>query len=615
MNLAKITDDIIKGEPGSKETLRKQIKKLKNNIKNGLVIEIEKNPQKSNIKRVEIKLEGLEELQTNLGEIFGSKSWFKELETRIRNRIESEISEKKAKLNGLGDSESAKQIILVLQELGRDARKEKRFDKAITILQDTYAKLIPSLKLPDEDIKKLHMSILEELETALIQKGEIDKAIKVIDQCCDTPDFDYEEFVKAQVKKGFLLIQKGNFIQSINHLKRALTVVNSPPLDENCLIHSAEIKRVLGIAHRGQGAYKEALVWFKDAQDEFFKAKNHDGYHESLWGVGILHYMRGEWENAITIWEKLLTFYGDKSAYPLPDDKPRNFELIRIYTEYVRTLQLCGRYNDAEVCLNKALTLAQTTDHKKAKNFESLLYLISSELYIHQNKSEEAARAIEKVRQITKEDKKQGKETLNEFKILKSEIDVLLALDKAELARIKLIEQKSNIQSNWDQALYYRLLGTIEKHEMNFGLAKKAFKTSIKKIKDIGASSLSDELLYIELLIEMSRTGNKKALRKAESLLEEVRREITEKELPALILECKLSRAHLARVQSKYDYAFQLYSEVVREAENSGLFRQKNKALEAIDCIEREGQQLVATKDLSVFRYLEDARRILEENS
>jgi len=211
--------------------------------------------------------------------------------------------------------------------------------------------------------------------------------------------------------------------------------------------------------------------------------------------------------------------------------------------------------------------------------------------------------------------KSQQKEPINELKMLKYEIQVLLALNKVEEARTKLLEQYKDCKSNWDQASYYHLLGLIEKHELNFGLAKKAFQSSLEKTKEIGAAALSDELMYLDLLVEMSRTGNPKVLKEAEKLLSDLETEVNKKKLSALILECNLLKAHLARFQSNYDKAYQLYSEIIRDADTYHLYRQKKKALEAINLIEQEGQQLRATKDLSVYRYLEDARRILEENS
>ena len=119
----------------------------------------------------------------------------------------------------------------------------------------------------------------------------------------------------------------------------------------------------------------------------------------------------------------------------------------------------------------------------------------------------------------------------------------MLALDKAEKAKKKLTEQYDKCKSNWEYSAYYRLLGLVEKHAMNYGLAKEAFKSSLKTTKEIGASSLSDELLYIELLVEITRTGNEKAYKEAESLLEGLKLEVTDKRLPAFILECNLLKA------------------------------------------------------------------------
>jgi tetratricopeptide (TPR) repeat protein len=377
----------------------------------------------------------------------------------------------------------------------------------------------------------------------------------------------------------------------------------------------AEVKRALAMVYRGQGAYEKALKWFKDSQELHEKANNEEGFYNALWGVGILHHLRGEWEPAIEIWKKLISVFENRAQEGKLTVKERTYLYAKLYYEYSLTLELCGRLQEAEQKITEALTIVpfeeENSDFMRGK-----LHLYTSELYAQQNKIDEASKEIKKIRDINLRREAQYLEPINELYIFKAELNVLLALNKADEAREKLQALLDSLKSNWDKALYYKLLGKIEKHDMNFGLAKKAFESSLEITREIGASTLSNELEYIELLVEMSKSGNQSAFKEAESLLIALEKEVTDKNLPALLLECKLLTGHLERVHANFDKAYQIYAEIIKEADTIRLFRQKSKALEGINIIEEHGQRLSASaRELSVYRYLDDARRILEDYS
>ena len=579
---------------------------------------------------LKLSLKGLDEAVSQITAIFGNKVWIDELDKTIEKELSKlevkipellenvrEIDKVELKEKAL-DEAGIKLIIKSAQKTGQKARDEQSFDDAIQILQDVDKKLLPALESYLPDYQAVKASVLKELQTTLVKKGQIDKAIQIIDSCCVEEEYDSKTYIESQIEKSFLLVKKGEFNQAVNLLKDTLKYENTLPETEIDLKQSAEIKRALAITYRGRGAYQKALQWFKEAQQGFLETKDDIGYYNALWGIGILRHLTGEWDEAIEIWKQLITYLENQ-----PDDntitkrfgKPPSLMCVNAYSEYARTLQLSGKAQEAEKILNKALVLAKELKHEYAGLYHSNLHLLFSDLYYQQDEFEHAAHAIAEARKIN--EKLESKYAINEMKILQYEINVLLALDKAEEAKGKISAQYDNCKSNWEKAAYYRILGLIEKHEMNFGLAKAAFKSSLEIVKEIGASSLSDELLYIELMIEMSKTGNRKATNKAMTLLAKLEAEVKEKKITAFILECNLLKAHLARVQSNYDGAYQLYSEIIRDADTYHLYRQKRKALKGISLIEQEGQQLRASraKELSVYRYLEDARRILEENS
>ena len=610
-SIADISDSKSQKKPNHNH---KEISLLKENIKQDLLHDLKQDISQS-VKR---DLKGLD-VFSHVNKIFGNKAWIDEID----KTIEREIGCLQEKIEGVGQEleenaikeAAAKSVLIALRKVGSNARKENSFDKAIDILKNIDTKLLPALEihLPDKDKKDMKFSLLEELQKTFFLKGKIDEAIKVIDTCCTGPDyFDSAEYIKSQIKKSHLLAQKGEFNQSIKILKDTLEYEKGLPGNERKVKDSAEIKRALGIAYRGQGSYQKAINWFKESQEEYLKAEDEMGFHNALWGIGILRYLRGEWEKAIDIWERLLGFFEKQQDIQFEEEKPISILRIKVFIEYSRTLQLCGKFQDAEEMLKQALRLIQRSQYEYADWYQTYLHLLFAELYYQQNDIDKAFQEITEVKRLNNLIKT---DPLHELKILKIEISILLALDETEEARTKLVNQYDKLKSIWDHVTYYRLLGLIEKHDMNFGLAKTAFKSCLEKTKEIGTLAFSDELLYIELLLEMSRTGNQKAFEEAESLLMELESRISDKKLPAYMLECNLLKAHLARIHSNYDKAYQLFSDIVKEADSYRLFRQKDKALEGINLIEHEGQQLRATKELSVYRYLDDARRILEENS
>jgi tetratricopeptide (TPR) repeat protein len=645
INLVKITDDIIKGDPNAQEELKKQIKELKAKIK-----------QEFGSGKINIELDGLATTLAQITEIFKGKEWLKDVEQKIQLAIPTlfelqesadllekalpekitqdfeenavEAAQTVLKSQDLvltvhddhikeldKNAQQIKRILVALKDYGSDARQKESYDIAIEILKDTDAKILPLIKdqgvLSESDQKLIKLSILQELETALLQKGQINEAIRVIDSQCEDPDCTNYDFIKAHIKKSGLYSKKGEFNQAIAILNQALDEFNLFSSKQKKFNVLAEIKRSLGMAYRSKGDFDEALKWFNEAKDEYNKIEDAIGKYNVLWGMGILYYLRGEWGEAIVIWKKIEDFY---KGLKVSKNKKRSKYLFKLYFDYTRTLQLSGNFEKAQVMLNKSLSILEEKIPTGSTYARAKVYLAFAELFYLQNEMEEAFKAIKMVRTINKD--LQINETLPELEILEIEIRILCAHNNSEEARAKLLSQFEHCKSNWDQMKYYRLLSFVEKHEMNYGQAKKALQSSLEIAIKIGVCPISDKLLYTELLIEMSRIGNKLAYDEATKRLMNLENELNEKRLPALLLEWKLQKGYLAFVRTDFEESYTIFSEIVQEADKNRLYRQKSKALEAIESLEKQGQQLTeSTRERTVYKYLEDARRILEEYS
>ncbi|MFX0085374.1 MAG: tetratricopeptide repeat protein, partial [Candidatus Hodarchaeota archaeon] len=439
INLVKITDDIIKGDPSNQEELKKKIKELKTKITQEINISSRKSIN-NGLVELDLGLDGLNSTIAQILKIFQGKDWLKEFEQKISVEIpklvESEIikiqpsqsqvtktvkknlkNESKAlrrankKLHSTkydltadiqkleNDSQQVKHLLIALKDFSIDAIKDKSYDKAIEILQNTDEKLLPLIKdqgvLTEDDQKDLKSSVLQELKTALLQKGQIGKAIKIIDTQCSDPACTFSDYFTAQINKSHLLARTGEFNKAIAVLNKLLKKFNSLSPEYREIHESAEIKRALGIVYRSKGSFDDAIKWFNEAKKEYENIEDDIGIHNALWGMGILHYLRGEWEEAIHIWKKIQYFYESKKP---TDDLYKSKTLFKLYFDFTRTLQLSGNFKEAETMLNKSLLIL---DEKKAPSStysRAKVYLAFAELYYLQNKIEEAHENIKKVR-------------------------------------------------------------------------------------------------------------------------------------------------------------------------------------------------------------------------
>ena len=397
-------------------------------------------------------MKGLDEAIVHIEKIFGSKAWINEIDKTIEKELDIELPEveNQTKKTGLTekklDEAWIKSVLESVKNTGVSAREKRAFDEAIEIFEGIDKKLLPAIAihLPEKVSKEIRTSLREELTTAFLKKGKIDEAIEVIDSCCTEPGYESKDYIKSQIDKSFILGKKDEFNQAVEILHQTLEYQESLPSNERKPKLSAEIMRALGMAYRGQGAYKEAIKWFSDAQKGFLEINDQIGYHNALWGMGILRYLTGEWKKAIKIWKTLLKFFETQSDTMIKGKKPASLFRINILTEYARTLQLSGNFKEAEGIMNKALTLAQKSEYEYSDLSKISIYLLFSELYYQQQDYEKASEAIMKARKINREIASQEKEGYDEFRILKSEIIVLLALNQAEVARKKLLDQRNN---------------------------------------------------------------------------------------------------------------------------------------------------------------------------
>jgi hypothetical protein len=187
INLVKITDDIIKGDPNNQEELKKKIRELKTKIKQEFNISTHRNLDNGSI-ALNLELDSLNSTIAQIFNIFQGKDWLREFEQKISIDLPSilepeklpktieikpihspvEVSAEKnlkkesktllkanADLNSMeydlkndiqklkSEAQQVKHVLIALKDYSIDAIKDKSYDKAIEILQNTDEKLLP----------------------------------------------------------------------------------------------------------------------------------------------------------------------------------------------------------------------------------------------------------------------------------------------------------------------------------------------------------------------------------------------------------------------------------------------------------------------------------------
>ncbi|MFX0092127.1 MAG: tetratricopeptide repeat protein, partial [Candidatus Hodarchaeota archaeon] len=410
--------------------------------------------------------------------------------------------------------------------------------------------------------------------------------------------------------KGFLFMRRGDFSQAADIFRNTLNYAEELPSEEKKK-YIPELKRSLAIVYRMQGEYNTALAWFSEAMAGFQTIQDELGIFKVLLGVARIHSLRGEWNKATNTYNQVIESY----SYRKPDQW-----LLATYSELVDSLLAAGDYSKAKEMLDKVNDLLEEVDlvTEKDENIHLSFQIQFIRFYQNEKNFELALKEIQKV--WDQFNALEEKEIDLELNILKTEIEILLDLDRCDDARKKLEALFPNLKSDWMKATYWQLMGILEQREMNLGSAKSALERAIVKSKEIGHYQLlvRSRILYATLLVDQAKLGSQSAFQKADDYLKEIETEMKDQQMTPRVLDCQILRATLASLQKDYDSAYQLLSDVGETAKENNLYQQQSRAQNQLDLLEQEqGQLKEATRKvdtLSVFRYLDDARRLVDEH-
>ncbi|MFX1253665.1 MAG: tetratricopeptide repeat protein [Promethearchaeota archaeon] len=558
----------------------------------------------------DLRITGLGNLKIGLGSLNTFIQQIKELaeEQPWADEITSKTYEaaKKDDLSG---------VVSAIREASQVARRAQEYDQAIGILEKTNTELLQAEKEEESSNQKLKLKldVLKDLQTNLQNKGKLDKAIKNLDAQLDIyKQLDNpKEYLKAQNQKGFLFMRKGEFSQAQAVFRNALDYAENLPIEEKKAA-VPELKRSIAVLHRMRGEFDKALSSFSEALSEFQTIQDERGIVKVLLGIAKLHSLRGEWNKAINNYEKVIDGYVNK--------KPDTWFLVT-YSELALTLASSGDYSRAIEMANKAKNLLDYIEFESPEYCDIIpleIQLLFIKIYKSENKLEEALNEVRKA-QILFESMKE-KDVDSELEILKLECEILLELNRFSEVRENLQRVFPNIKTDWMKATYWQLSGILEHKEKNLGSAKNAFEQAITKSREIGHYQLQiqSRMMYATLLIDQAKLGDQQAFEAADEYLTDIEAETNAKKIIPQILDCQILRANLAALRKDYNVAYKALSEIETIAREHNLYRQQVRAQDLMNLIEQEQDQLkLGTRNLdslSVFRYLEDARRIVDEH-
>ncbi|MFX0092126.1 MAG: tetratricopeptide repeat protein [Candidatus Hodarchaeota archaeon] len=504
----------------------------------------------------------------------------------------------------LKSSKNLSEVVSTVIETSQEIRQREKWEAAVKLLEQT----INSCGEFKEDVSEetynlLKIELLQELKDTFYWKGQLNKLEDVLDAISTIYKAlgDSKNHFKTLLKKAELPFYKGDFSRSKTLLSEVLESVNKLPEEKKRKI-LPEVQRNLGMAYRGYGDYEYALKCFSKSYKGFQEIQDSEGMSMTLWGIAILHDIRGEWAKAIEKYELILTKYYTK-------DIPYQ---IKLYLALSEPLLSSGDYPKCEEILQKALTLTQKLS--KPKKFEFNIQLQFAKLYLARKMLDEALKTVEKVRGSIEKISPSS-----ELKILEIETEILIELDQEDVARQKLEAAFPDLTNAWDIATWYLLMGLVEKKDMNFRSAQEAYEQATAKAREIGhyKLALTCQLGYICLLTERAKLGDQRAYEKASNLINELENEAQAKSMPPMTLEMQLRRANLFAARKNYDQAYELLSAVEENARAMDLNRHLDEAQNTLDLLEQERHQLQEgmqkTRYTQILKYLQEARRIVEE--
>ncbi|MFX1537965.1 MAG: tetratricopeptide repeat protein [Promethearchaeota archaeon] len=505
-------------------------------------------------------------------------------------------------------------IVSAIREASQVARRAQEYDQAIGMLEKTNTNLLHAEK--EEEFSnqklKLKLDVLKDLQTNLQNKGKLDKAIENLEAQLDIYKQldDPKAYLNAQTQKGFLLMRKGEFFQAQTVFRNALDYAENLPIEEKKTA-VPELKRSVAVLHRMYGEYDDALSWFSEALSEFQTIKDEAGIVRVLLGIAKLNTLRGEWNKAINNYKKIIDGYTDRKT---------DLYLPTTYIELAKTLLSSGDYSRAKENANKAKDLLEHIEIKEPdpEKIPLIIQLLFIKIYRSENKLETALNEVQKAWDLFESSKEKYHDS--ELEIIKLESEILLELNRSNEVRENLQSIFPNIKTDWMKATYWQLSGILEHREMNLGSAKNAFEQAIAKSKEIGHYQLQiqSRMMYATLLIDQAKLGDQQAFQAADEYLIDIEVEMNTKKMIPQILDCQIMRANLAALRKDYNMAYTALSEAETIAKEHNLYRQQVRAQSLMSIIEQEQDQLKSgTRNLdtlSVYRYLEDARRIIDEH-
>ncbi|MFX0066970.1 MAG: tetratricopeptide repeat protein [Candidatus Hermodarchaeota archaeon] len=543
---------------------------------------------------------------------------FNEFLKRLRDILEDQVLIDKftEQLKSSKESQDPSEVISTVIQVSQEARQQQNWDLAANLLKEAVDCFLPGFdQLSAKKLSLLKLDLLEELKDTCYWGGKLTKLKEILDSISAIYKSlgDSQAYFATQLKKANLPHYKGDYAKSQALLSQVLEDSNKLPKDKKREI-LPEVHRNLGMAYRGHGDYEEALEWFSKALKGFEAIQDSQGQFQTLWGVAILHNLRGEWTKAIETYEQILTQY---LIHKDPKEDDYYYNYIELYVAIAELLLSKHDYQKCEESLQKAHELAQEVP--QPEKMEVSIQFQFAKLYLARKMLEDALDAIQKAWSGLKTLPKSVKTSNFELKLLEVEIEILIESDKEDIARKKLEEIFPKLKSAWDLATWYLLMGLVEKKDMNLRSAQEAFEKAISKAQEIGhyRLGLTCQLMYISSLIERAKLGGQKAFDKAREQIEEIENEVQAKSMPAMMLEVQLLRANLFAVQKKYEQAYELLATVEENARSMNLNKQLVEAQQIAGTLEQERSQLQEgiqkSYHLQVMKYLQDARRIIEE--
>ena len=379
--------------------------------------------------------------------------------------------------------------------------QKERYDDALRAIEILFDN---NEKLPTQQVTKLCLLKAE----ALIKKGEYTKAKQHLEYL-ETVQLPLEEEIKLLELKGDFHWYNENYEESLQALKKALTIIQEENLEQKYLKNLGNIHNRIGTVYFEKSEIMVALKHFKKSLEYREALGDPKQIAHSYNNLGAIYEFKGDYVKALQYYKKALQLKEKHSTKRDAALSKHNIGLVHYFK---------GEYEKALKFYEEALQILKQNGTQK----EIALTLNSlGNVHAKQGNLDKALQYYEEAIKIRKQlnHKKELADTLNNMGSVYHEKG---ELDKALQYFKQTMRYYEEVGSEVDISYCYHNIARINFEKGYYSKAREFLEKALEIRRKIKNQVLLAETLFDLILVEL-RSNNKEGARLALTELEKLR--------------------------------------------------------------------------------------------